>query len=133
MYVVHYELLIQALKHGLKLIKIRRAIKFRQSHWLKDYIELNTNCRKVAKNDFEKDYFKLMNNAVFGKTMENLRKRKEIQLVSGKKKAMKLISKPWFEDRIIINENLVAIEMKKQKIFFDKPIQYVSEKVATPS
>lgn len=81
---------------------------------------MNTENRKKAKNDFEKDFFKLMNNAVFGKTMENLRKRKEIHLVSDEAKALKL--QPWFEDRLIIGNNLVPIEMKKKKILFNKPI-----------
>ena len=76
-YVVHINSLKQALNHGLKLKKIHRIIEFNQEAWLKPYIDMNTELRKLAKNDFEKYLFKLMNNSVFGKIMENIRKLKE--------------------------------------------------------
>ena len=77
-YVVHIKSLKQALNHGLKLKKIHRIIEFNQEAWLKPYINMNTELRKVAKNDFKKDFFKLMNNSVLGKTMENIRKHRDI-------------------------------------------------------
>ena len=81
-YPVHISLLKQALNHGLKLTKVHRVIEFSQEAWLTPYIDMNTELRKHAKNDFEKDFFKLMNNSVLGKTMENLRNNRDIKVVS---------------------------------------------------
>ena len=121
-YVIHYENLKQYLSLGLKLVKIHRGIKFEESQWLEKYITLNTNLRMEAKNKFEKDFFKLMNDSVFGKTMENIRKRVTIELVSDKKKARNLAAKPNFKHCNIFSENLIAIHMKKTELTFDKPV-----------
>ena len=85
-YVLHIKSLKQTLNHGLKLKRVHRIIEFNQKAWLKPYIDMNTELRKLAKDDFEKDLFKLMNNAVFGKTMENIRKHRDIKLVTTNKK-----------------------------------------------
>ena len=121
-YVIHYRNLKQCLSLGLKLKKVHRILEFDQSDWMKSYIELNTNKRKEAKNEFEKDFYKLMNNSVFGKTMENIRNRVDVQLVKNKEQAQKLVNKPNFESFKIFSENLIACHMKKTKLRFDKPI-----------
>ena len=121
-YVVHINSLKQALNHGLKLKKIHRIIEFNQEAWLKLYIDMNTELRKAAKNNFEKDLFKLMNISVFGKTMENIRKHRDIKLVTTNKKRSKLVSEPNYHTMNLISENLSIIEMKKTKIKMNKPI-----------
>ena len=115
-YIVHYENLKQYLSLGLKLTKIHRGIKFEESHWLEKYIALNTELRTAARNDFEKDFFKLMDNSVFGKNMENIRNRVDIKLVNDKKRAEKLSAKPNFKHCNIFSEDLVAIHMKKTEL-----------------
>ena len=121
-YVAHINTLKQALNHGLKLKKIHRVIEFNQEAWLKPYIDMNTELRKLAKNDFEKDLFKLMNNSVFGKTMENVRKHRDIKLVTTDKKRSKLVSEPNYHTINLISEDLSIIEVKKTKVKMKKPI-----------
>ena len=121
-YVVHYKNLKQYLKEGMILKKVHRGIKFYQSSWLEPYIRKNTDLGKHAETVFEKDFFKLMNNSVFGKTIENIRKRQNLFLIDKEDKALKLIAKPNFETVTIFDENLVAIHMKKTEIYFNKPI-----------
>ena len=106
----------------LKLKKVHKALQFDQKLWLKPYIEINTELRKKAKNDFEKDFFKLMNNAVFGKPMENVRKHRDIKLVTSDKKRNKLVSEPNYHAIKWFSQNLVAIEMRKTKVKMNKPI-----------
>ena len=89
-YIVHHENLKLYEELGMVITKIRRGIKFREEPWMKSYIELNTKLRANGKNDFEKDFFKLMNNSVFGKTMENIRNRVDVRLVNKRKKLRNL-------------------------------------------
>ena len=121
-YAAHINTLKQALNHGLKLKKIHRVIEFNQEAWLKLYIDMNTELRKLAKNDFKKDLFKLMNNSVFGKTMENIRKHRDIKLVTTDKKTSKLVSEPNYHTINLISEDLLIIEIKKTKVKMNKPI-----------
>ena len=120
-YVIHYRNLKQCLDLGMKITKIHRVLEFDQSPWLKQYIDFNTEMRKNAKNSFEKDFFKLMNNSVFGKTMENLRKRTNIELVTDEKRLNKLSAKPTYLSSKIFNQDLVAVHTKKEKLLLDKP------------
>ena len=121
-YVIHYKNLIQCLKAGMKLKKIHRGIKFIESAWLKPYIDKNTNLRTQAKNNFEKDFFKLMNNSLFGKTMENIRNRVNVKLVNTEEKFKKLSAKPNYKSCKIFNENLISVHMKKTSLTMNKPV-----------
>ena len=121
-YVIHYKNLIQCLKAGMKLKKIHRGIKFVESEWMKTYIDMNTKLRAEAKNNFEKDFYKLMNNSVFGKTMENIRNRVDVKLVNTEEKLRKLVAKPNFRSRKIFSENLVSVHMKKTSLTMNKPV-----------
>ena len=121
-YVIHIAALKQALNHGLKLKKVHRVIEFKQEAWLKPYIDMNTDLRKDGKNEFEKDFFKLMNNSVFGKTMENVRNHRDIKLVTTNANKRKYLSKPNFMSSKCVSENLMAIEMRKTKVLMNKPV-----------
>ncbi|XP_050546124.1 uncharacterized protein LOC126908254 [Daktulosphaira vitifoliae] len=124
-YVVHYVNLKQAIAHGLQVDKVHRVLEFQQSAWLKPYIELNTEMRKKAANAFEIAFFKLMNNAVFGKTMENMRNRIRIELISSPERLSKLVNQLTFSDCIKYDERLCAVIMDTKMVKFIKPI-YVS-------
>ena len=121
-YVIHIRALKQALNQGLILKKVHRVIKFRQEAWLKPYIGMNTNLRTSAKNDFEKDFFKKMNNAVFCKTMQNDRKYRDIKIVTTNKQRMKFASEPNYHTTKQISEDLLIMEMKKISVTMNKPI-----------
>ena len=121
-YVIHILALKQALNHGLKLTKVHSVIEFRQEYWLKPYIDMNTELRKNAKNDFEKDFFKLMNNSVFGKTMENVRNHRDIKLVTTDKRRSILVSELNYHSSKYISKDLMIIEMRKVEVKMNKPI-----------
>ena len=120
-YALHERNLELYLSLGLRLKKVHRVLQFNEKPWLKEYIDFNTEKRKNAMNSFEKDYFKLMNNSVFGKTMENLRKRCNVKLVTDSDKFLRLASKPTYGSCKIFSENLVAVNMKRERLRLDKP------------
>ena len=122
-YVLHYKNLQNYIAKCMKLTKIHRAISFDESTWLKPYIEMNTELRKLATSDFDKNVYKLMNNAVFGKTMENLRKRVDVQIVRSSEniKIRKLLKKPNFANQKIFDHNLAALHMHKSKLLLNRP------------
>ena len=120
-YVLHYRNLQLYIDLGLKVTNVHRVLEFNQSTWLKQYIDFNTEKRKNAKNAFEKDFFKLMNNSVFGKTMENIRKRVDVRLVTDEKKLLKYTSKPTYVSSKIFNENLVAVHKIKETLTLNRP------------
>ena len=121
-YVIHIRALKKSLNHGLILKEMNRVIKFNQEAWLKPYIDMNTKLRKEDKNEFEKDFFKLMDNSVFGRTMENVRKHRDIKFVTTEEKRIKLVSEPSYHRAKQFSENLLAIEMKKTKVKMNKPV-----------
>ena len=111
-YVIH----IRNLNHGLVLKKVHRVVKFNQSAWLILYIDMNTKLRKKAKNNIEENFFKLMSNAVFGKTMENVRKHRNIELETAERRRNYLVLKLNYPTTKFFTENLPAIEMRKTQI-----------------
>ena len=110
------------LKHGLILKKVHKVIIFNQSAWLKPYIDMNNELRTNASNDFKKDFYKLKNNSVYGKTMENIRKHRDIHLVTNEKKCGKLVSEPNYYSTKYISKKLLVIEMKKREIYMKRPV-----------
>ena len=108
-YIIHINALIEVLNYGLRFKSVHSVIEFNQEAWLKAYIDMNTKLRIEAKNDFGKDFFKLMNNAVFGETMENVRKHRDIKLVTTERRRIKLVSEPNYHATKYFSENLIAI------------------------
>ena len=121
-YVIHIRVLEQALKHGLVLECIHRAIEFKQLAWMKEYIDFNTKLRTAAANDFEKDFYKLLNNTVFGKTMENIRKDRNIKLITNQEVYLKAVMKRNFKSGVRFSPNLMGCELGKIKVVMNKPV-----------
>jgi hypothetical protein len=113
-YVLHVRNLKLYTDLGMKLTRVHRAVTFKQSCWLKNYIDFNTKKRSESKNAFEKNFFKLMNNSIYGKTMENLRKRVDVKLVSSKDDFLKLVASPCFQSHRIMNKDLIVVKRMKE-------------------
>ena len=120
-YVLHYRNLQLYMSLELKLKTIHRALEFNQSSWLAQYINYNTKKPMQAKNSFEKDFFKLMNDSVFGKTMENLRKRCDLRLTTDHKKFLKMVSKPTYVGKKEFTKDLVAVYKIKDTLVLNRP------------
>ena len=123
-YVTHYKNLQFYLSQGMKLKKVHRVLEFDQEPWLKPYIRMNTDFRKQAKSDFESDFYKLMNNSVFGKTMENLRNRVDVKIVRAweQNKIRKLVSDPAYDRFALFSNDMAGIHMHKRRLVLNKPV-----------
>jgi len=121
-YITHYRNLKLYQELGLKITKIHRVLSFEQQPYLEDYIMFNTNMRAQTKLDYEKDLFKLLNNSIFGKTMENVEKRIEVKLITNERKFLKQVCKPNYKGHKIFSNDLVAVNMNKTEIFYNKPV-----------
>ncbi|XP_060554029.1 uncharacterized protein LOC132715073 [Ruditapes philippinarum] len=121
-YILHYRNLQLYLLLGMELKAVHRILKFRQEAWMKPYIDFNTEMRKKATSNFQKNFYKLMNVSVFGKTMENVRRHKNIELVHTEERLLKVTAKPTYKNTTIFNEDLVAVELHRAKVDLFKPI-----------
>ena len=121
-YVVHYRNLQFYVSLGMIVTKIHKVLSFKQSPWLKSYIDFNTRQRSSARNDFEKDFFKLMNNSMFGKTMENLRNRQKVELVNTERRLKKIVAQPTFKSFTIFHQHLLAVERSVSELTLNRPI-----------
>ena len=126
-YVLHERNLREYLRQGLVLTVVHRVLEFNQSAWLAPYINKNTDYRRHARNKFEEDFYKLLNNSVFGKTMESVRKRVDIQLVrategSERERYRKMVAKPTFAGRKIFSEELIAVHRMRSCVLLNKPV-----------
>ena len=123
-YVLYYRNLQLYRSLSMRLTQVHRALRFDQSPWMEPYIRMYTELRKKAASDFEKDLYKLMNNSVFEKTMENLRKRVDMKLVRSheKDKLRRLIASPAFPRANIYDDDLAAIQVHKSNLLLNRPV-----------
>lgn len=121
-YIAHYWTVQQAIELGIIVVKINRVLRFSQNCWLRKYIDSNTSRRAAATSNFHKEFYKLMNNSVYGKCLENKRNHMSLRLISDEKKLQKLVQKPNFKTSIIINDSLVAVCMNKTNVVMDRPL-----------
>ena len=121
-YVVHYRNLQYYLSLGMKLKKIHRILKFKQSNWLKEYIEFNTEKRMEATDEFNKSFFNLLINCIYGKCMENVKKRINVKIINNSKDYLRCVSKPNFVSQETFSKNFVAAHQIKSVLTLNKPI-----------
>ena len=106
----------------MKLVKIYRILSFKQSNWLKPYVDFNTEKRKQSNNEFNKGLYRLLNNCIYGKSIENQRKRMNVKLISDKRIYQKCVNKPNFISQKIFDKNFVAVHFAKTVLALNKPI-----------
>ena len=126
-YGTDYRCLKFYINNGLILKKIHYIIIYNQIDWMRSYIEFNTQKRKEAKSQIEKDFYKLLNNSIYGKTIENIRKRKNIKACVDGEQVAKKIRNPLYKHRTVIDENLVLVHMRKNKLIYDKPLTFLNK------
>ena len=128
-YIINYRYLKLVLSLGYELVSVNKVLQYNQSNFLKKYIDLNTNARIAAKNDFEKDFYKLLNNSVYGKTMENVRNRIDFRLIRTEEEAIRTKNmKRW----TAFDNNLMGLHIQKQKVILNKPI-YLGQNILDDS
>jgi len=124
-HVVHIAMLKEALRHGLVLKKVHRVFSFKQSRWLKVFIDFCTRMRAAALDEAERNAWKLMANSIYGKTVEDVRRRREVEIVHGKKareRALRIGSSPWIKNfRIVIPDQLLLVEKFKRTCTLNRP------------
>jgi hypothetical protein len=121
-YVVHYRNLKYYLQLGMRVVGFSRVLRFRQSPWMKPYIDANTAKRQAAVSEFEKTQYKNMNNIVFGKSMENVRNYRNIKLAANQRKLDKLVADPRFKELQVFTDDLVAVSLEHDTVTLNKPI-----------
>ena len=121
-YVVHYKNLKNYLSSGMKLVRVHRVLRFKQCNWLKSYVDFNTKKRQESADEFSKGLYKLFNNCIYGKSIENIRKRINVKLINDKKVYQKCVNKPNFISSKIIDRGFVAVHCSKKLLTLNKPI-----------
>ena len=121
-YVVHYKNLQYCLSLGMKLVKIHRILSFRQSNWLRKYVNFNTEKIKQSTDLFNKNLYKLLNKCIYGKSIENQRERVNVKLINNKKAYLRCVNKPYFISQKSFDKNFVAIHRVKTVLTLNKPI-----------
>ena len=121
---VHYRNMKFNVKQGMKLKSVHRVLEFEQECWMEWYIRMNTEFRKNARSDFEENFYKLINNSVFGKTMENLRNRVDIKIARSNKtdQIRRMVASPLYSKHVMFSNDVVGIDMRKSKLFLNKPV-----------
>ena len=121
-YILHGSILLRYIQLGIKVCKIHNIVSFKQACWMSKFLEFNTEQRSKANSDFEKDFWKLLSNSAFGKTIEQVRKRSNVKIVTSREQALRYIKKPTLQNIIPINASTCIMLLKKLCVKLNKPI-----------